>query len=133
VFVLADGRIAVFDPMPRWLVPRSEDLCRFLVSLRMQGLTLLTRGWSEGARRLDRRERLVIDGYRADEPLPMPQLRCYQLLITLDKWSALLTAPRPGGRRTVSSRVRDASVLMSSDYFRSEARRLLDLAGSEPG
>jgi hypothetical protein len=28
VFLLVDGRLAVFDPLSRWSVPRFEDLCR---------------------------------------------------------------------------------------------------------
>jgi hypothetical protein len=130
VFLHADGRLAVFDPMPRWQVPGFEDLCRFLVAVRLQGLTLLTHGWSEGARELDRRERLLIEGFRGEERLPMPQLRCYQLLITLDKWSTFVTPPSQG-RPGLGRRLREASAVVASQYLRGEARRLLELAESE--
>lgn len=127
VFVLSDGRIAVFDPLPRWLVPRFEDLCRFLVGLRLQGLALHTHGLADGARELDRREKDLIEGYRDGEVLDMAQLRCLQLLITLDKWSTHVQA-MGGSRLDVVHRVRDASLRGASKYVRTEAERLLALA-----
>jgi hypothetical protein len=131
VFLLSDGRLAVFDPLPRWLVPRFDDLCRFLVGVRLNGLTLNTHGWSEGTRELDRRERDLIEGYGGDEPLPMRQVRCYQLLITLDKWSTLVDAPaRSRGR--LRSGLQEVSTRMSLRYLRGEVRRLLDLAENAP-
>jgi hypothetical protein len=130
VFVLDGGRIAVFDPLPRWLVPRFEDLCRFLVNLRLQGLPLHTHGLADGARALDLRERDVIEGYRGGEALDMAQLRCLQLLITLDKWSTHAQA-LGGSRFDVVHRARDASLRLASGYVRAEARRLLDLVAAD--
>lgn len=129
VFVLRDRRIAVFDPLPRWLVPRFEDLCRFLVGLRLQGLPLHTHGLADGARELARREEDMIEGYRGGEALDMAQLRCLQLLITLDKWSTHVQAM--GGRRfDVVHRARDASLRFASTYVRTEAERLLAMAAA---
>lgn len=121
VFLRADGRLAVFDPMPRWSVPRFEDLCRFLVAVRLQGIQLHTRGLAYAERELDRREQGVLDGYRAGWELPLPQLRCYQLLITLDKWSALADRTSTGWRR----RLHDTALETASGYLRHEVRRLL--------
>jgi hypothetical protein len=127
VFLQDDGRLAVFDPLPRWLVPRFEDLCRFLVGLRLQGLPLHTRGLADGTRELDRREREMIEGFSDGEQLPMAQLRCYQLLITLDKWSTHVEA-MGASRSDPVQRIRDRSVKHASGYVRAEGRRLLALA-----
>lgn len=129
MFVDVSGRITVFDPMPRWRVPCIEDLCRFLVGLRLLGLQLHSHGAAYSQQELERREREVISGYFAGNHAALAQVRCYQLLIMLDKWSALLDAPTSG--RAWRARLRTTSVELASGYLRREARRLLDLA--EPG
>lgn len=124
VFLLSDGRPAVFDPLPRWLVPRFEDLCRFLVAFRLQGVQLHTHGAAYGAAALDLAEQAVIDGYSGGATLRLPELRCYQLLITLDKWAALVDSPSRGW----AGRLRNASLARATGYVRAETRRLLALA-----
>lgn len=127
VFVLGDGRLAVFDPLSRWLVPRFEDLCRFLVAVRLQSIQVHTHGAAFGAQDLDRRERAVIDGYAGGDALRLPELRCHQLLITLDRWSALVDGPS----RSWPARLRTASLHRASGYLRRETERLLRLMESE--
>ena len=129
VFLLRDGRLAVFDPLPRWLVPRFEDVCRFLVAVRMHGLQLHTHGLAYSAEDLDRRERAVIEGYCGSEAVRLPELRCYQLLITLDKWTALVDSPS----RSWSGRLRGASLQRAAGYLRNETRRLVELIESGRG
>jgi hypothetical protein len=126
VFLGSDGRLTVFDPLPRWVVPRHEDLCRFLVGTRLLGLQLHTHGLAYAQQEVERRELEVIRGYGAVDDTSLAQLRCYELLILLDKWSALVDAS-PGGWR---SRVRTASIELASGYVRGQARQLLALAGS---
>jgi hypothetical protein len=129
VFLHRDGRLAVFDPLSRWLVPRFEDLCRFLVAFRMQGLQLHTHGLAYSAGELERRERAVIEGYCGSEAVRLPELRCYQLLITLDKWTALVDSPSSNW----SGRLRSASLQRAAGYLREETRRLVQLVESGRG
>jgi hypothetical protein len=126
VFLLGDRRLAVFDPLPRWRVPPFEDLCRFLVAFRLQGAQLHTRGAAYAAADLDLREQAVIAGYGGRDAVSLAQLRCYQLLITLDKWCALVDSPSSG----VAGRLRHASLLRAAGYLREETRRLVRLAES---
>jgi hypothetical protein len=126
VFLLGDGRLAVFDPLPRWRVPRFDDLCRFLVAWRLQGAQLHTHGAAHGAKELDLRERAVIAGYGGGEASWLPELRCYQLLITLDKWSALVDDPS----HNWFGRLRNASVELAAGYLRKETERLVELIQS---
>jgi hypothetical protein len=126
VFLLRDGRVTVFDPLLRWQVPRVEDLARFLVAFRLQGSQLHTHGVTYSARGLDARERAVIEGYCGDGGVPTAELRCYQLLITLDKWSALIDSPSRGW----SARLRHTSLQAAAGYVRAETRRLVELVDS---
>jgi Phosphotransferase enzyme family len=126
MFVSADARVTVFDPLPRWRVPRYEDLCRFMVSLRLLGVQVHTRGAAIDERRIEEHERQVLSGYLADDHSCLAQVRSYQLLILLDKWSALVAASQSG--RSLNRRVQRASLRLASGYLRGQARRLLELA-----
>ncbi len=126
MFVSTDARVTVFDPLPRWRVPRYEDLCRFMVSLRLLGVQVHTRGAAIDERRIEEHERQVLSGYLADDHSCLAQVRTYQLLILLDKWSALVAASQSG--RSLSRRVQRASLRLASGYMRGQSRRLLELA-----
>ena len=129
--VLVDraGRVVVLDPLGRWAVPAQEDLCRFLVGLQLNGLQVHTRGAAYARDTLEGWQRAVISGYYPDA-VPYPALRCYQLLLVLDKWSALVEPAQRGG---LVGRVRRISQNAATGYVRAEAERLLDLARSADG
>ena len=124
MFVGSGGRLTVFDPLPRLAVPAQDDLCRFLVGMRLLGLQLHTHGVAYAAADLERRESAAIAGYYADRPVPAAELRCYQAMILLDKWSALV---QPSGRG-LRTRVRRTSTDLAARYLAGQVRRLLDLA-----
>ena len=129
VFLHATGSLTVFDPMARWVVPTHEDLSRFLVGMRLSGLQVHSRGLAYPRHELERRELSVIGGYYLGAVPPLAQLRCYQLLIMMDKWSALVHASdrqRGGGLRARSLRG-------ATGYLRGEAQRILNRAESVTG
>ena len=70
-----------------------------------------------------------MSGYYGDD-VPWGALRCYQLLILLDKWSALV---EPARRAGVRGAVRRVSQEAATGYVRTQAERLLDLARSADG
>ncbi len=127
MFVDGNGRVTVFDPMPRWRQPRYEDLCRFTIGMRLLGLQLSSHGAAYSRGHLNRREREFLTGYFGDD-IPWAALRCYQLLILLDKWSALVDAESGDGWRT---RLRSATMLSAHEYIGREARRLLTIASND--
>jgi hypothetical protein len=131
MFVEGSERITVFDPLPRWQIPRYEDLCRFLVGIRMLGLQVHSHGAAFGRGVLEAHERDAICGYVADDEHLVPQIRCYQLLILLDKWSALVESSIPG--RGWRRRANRASLALASRYVSHQASRLLDLARTAAG
>lgn len=125
VFVGRDDRLTVFDPMPWWVVPAHEDLGRMLVSVRLLGLQVHTHGRAFSRTTVDRVEREVIHGYAGDGPVQVEQLRCYELLVLFDKWSALLDAAERG-----RSPLRRSSLIRATAYVREQADAVLDLAGA---
>lgn len=127
VLVDARGRVVVFDPLIRWAVPAQEDLCRFLVGIRMLGLQRHSHGAAFSRPTVDRWERLVIEGGGS---VPMPELRCYELLILLDKWSALV---EPGGSGGVRARARLLPQRLVTGYLREQAEEVLGSARSASG
>ena len=144
VMVDRAGRIVVLDPLGRWAVPEQEDLCRFLVGVQLNGLQVHTRGAAYAENTLARWQSEVINGYYGPGA-PWGAVRCYQLLLTLDKWSALVeparnataphetaphkTAPREGVKATLRKMSQDAA----SGYLRAQAERLLAQARSADG
>ncbi|MGH3473197.1 MAG: hypothetical protein ACRDPG_14265, partial [Nocardioidaceae bacterium] len=99
---------------------------RFLVGLRLSGLQLHSHGLAYAGRDIERREAAVIEGFHPDGAAPMDQIRCYQLLILLDKWAALVDEA-PGG---VRARARIASIKLASGFVRHQARRIQALVAA---
>jgi hypothetical protein len=124
LLVDSEGLLTVVDPLPRWAVPRLEDLARFLVGIRLLGLQVHTHGIAFRGSQVDHFEQQVLRGYFAHETVPTAQVRCYELLLTLDKWSALIDNPARGWR----GRLRASSLQHATGYIHGQARRLLDLA-----
>ena len=100
MFVGPGGRVAVFDPMPRWRAPVLEDLCRFLVGVRLLGLQVHSQGLAYSARWLDAVERDVLAGYFGAD-VPTGELAAFRTLVLLDKWAALTTGGGAGPRGAV--------------------------------
>jgi hypothetical protein len=126
VFVDGTGRVAVFDPMPRWQAPHLEDVCRFLVGVRLVGLQLHTHGLALSQNRLDRIEDAFLTGYGRGA-LPPGQLAAVRSLVLLDKWAALVSGPAPGGPRGAVARARAA---WAGRYLAREGRRVLAEVGA---
>lgn len=129
VLVDGRGRLTVVDPLPRWAVSRYEDLCRFLVGVRFLGLQVHTHGLAYRDEWLARIELEAVAGYFQDDEVPLAQLRCFQLLIMLDKWCALVDGGEAGWR----GRLRTVSAARASRYFAREGEALLGLALADQG
>ena len=123
--LLLDGRLTVIDPLPRWQVPVYDDLCRLLVGIRLIGEQVHTHGLAFGSETLGVLEEAAIASYLGPDA-DRAQLRSYQLLILMDKWTAMLDNPR----RDVPGRLARRSAAMADPWVRAEAERLLDLASA---
>jgi hypothetical protein len=121
--LLSDGRLTVIDPLPRWRVPVYDDLCRFLVGIRLIGERVHTHGLAFSSDALDALEEAAVAAYLGPDADRTP-LRAYQLLILMDKWTAMLDNPR----RDIRGRLARRSAALADHRVRAEAERLLDLA-----
>jgi hypothetical protein len=93
--------------------------------MRLQGIQLHSHGAAYGRESVERREWQAIAGYYADAgEVPHAQLRLYELLLLLDKWSALVESRGNGA----AARLRGLSLHVASGYLTNQARRLLVLA-----
>lgn len=117
-----DGRVSVIDPLWRWAAPAMEDLCRFVVGMRLLGLQVHTHGLAIDQGRLRGLQDAVIAGYYG-ETVPWARLRCYESLILLDKWAALVART---DRRGVRSRALGMSLRLATGYIAREVRQVLD-------
>jgi Phosphotransferase enzyme family len=124
LFADRTGRVTVIDPMPRWVVPRLEDLGRFLIALRMLGLQLHSHGAAYSSDWLAQREQEFVTGYYGDDLVPTSLLRCYEVLILLDKWSALVER----GGRGPRARIEATGIRLAGGFITRQGHRLLDQA-----
>jgi hypothetical protein len=124
--LLRRGRLTVIDPLPRWRVPVYDDLCRFLVGVRLIGEQVHSHGLAFGSTTLDALEEAAVTASLGADADRAP-LRAYQLLILMDKWTAMLDNPR----RDVRGRIVRRSATLADHRVRREAERLLDLAGTD--
>jgi hypothetical protein len=123
--LLGGGLLTVIDPCPRWRVPVYDDLCRFLVGTRLIGEQVHTHGLAFGSETLDALEEAAVAAYLGTaERAP---LRAYQLLILMDKWSAMRANPR----RDLSGRLARWSAAVADHHIRAEAARLIALAAAQ--
>lgn len=121
IFVSGD-RVTVFDPFPVWRSPIYEDLARVLeVGLRLLDVQALSQGLALGRAEVAGYEQAVLRGYFPDSHEPCPALRAHQLLLLLDKWSAVASKQRS----------RMVRVRLASRYYAAEAGRLLTLLAAE--
>lgn len=123
MFADPTGRVTGFDPLPRWRVPRYQDLGTLTVGIRVLPVQAATQGLALAQDDLARYETALWRGYFGSEPVPLAAVRAYQLLVLLDKWSDLVSKRIPHG--VVRPRLHELRVQVASRHFRSEVNRLV--------
>jgi hypothetical protein len=123
MFVSPSGRITVFDPLPRWRVAVYQDLATLTMGTRLIPLQAASQGFALPADVLDNCERALLSGYFGSVQPPMGAIRAYQLLVLLDRWSALVSKRIPNGR--VRPQLHQIRVRVATRHYRAQARRLL--------
>jgi aminoglycoside phosphotransferase (APT) family kinase protein len=117
------GRIAVIDLLARWRAPRYEDLAGFLLTLRTSRANAATQGLFFG-RAIDRLEPDFLAGYFGREPIPTREIRLFELLLLLDKWSARMIRRASGSGGGFQERLIDR-------YFDARSRNLARLLAGD--
>ncbi|HET9522195.1 MAG TPA: phosphotransferase [Candidatus Limnocylindrales bacterium] len=123
ILVDGQGRIAVIDLLARWQAPRFEDLAAFLLAMRTSRVNATTSGLLFG-RAIDRLEPAFLAGYFGSDPVPIREIRLYELLLLLDKWAARLARRAKGADGGLRVRLIDR-------YFDARSRHLARLL--DPG
>jgi hypothetical protein len=126
IFVSSTGRVTVFDPLPRWRVPVLHDLATLTVGLRALPVQATSQGLALPGTDLATYESALLHGYFADEPVPVPALATYQLLVLLDRWSDLVS--KRSARGGVHARLSTLRVRAAARHYARQADRLLGLA-----
>lgn len=130
MFAAASGRITVFDPLPKWSVPPYQDLATLVVGIRVLPLQATTQGLALSQAALGHYESALLGGYFGPERVPWPAVRAFQLLVLLDKWSAMVGKRTPHGR--VRPQLHELRVRAASRHFHREARRLFSMLPASP-
>jgi hypothetical protein len=105
-FLVTDGRrLAGYDVLGKWAVPREEDLAYFLLSLRLLAPQVVSLGQAYPTRALAQWEQAFLDGY-GSELIVEPRLHAYGVLVLLDRWAATLERSAGGLRGRVQPAVR---------------------------
>lgn len=130
MFTTPEGRITVFDPLPLWRAPVYQDVATLLVGLRTLPVQAVTQGLALPRRSLARYEVGFLRGYFGTDPVPGTAVAAFQLLVLLEKWSALVSRRARDGR--VRSQLREARTRVFSRHYHAEARRLLRLLEGSP-
>jgi hypothetical protein len=120
VLVDARNRVTGIDTLACFRAPIHEDIAYFLTGLETYRGRILSLGLGWGAR-VAALERAFLGGYFAGEPVPWPEIRLFEILRLLERWSAKLARNRTNaaGRLGVAlldrfSRRRVASLLAAS-------------------
>jgi aminoglycoside phosphotransferase (APT) family kinase protein len=101
ILVTRGARVTVLDTTALWAAPVYEDLAKFYLALRVSRIQTYSHGLAFSEQRLRLIHSWLLDGYYGAAPVPHDQIRLYELLLLLDKWSFELAQP------TNTSRVAD--------------------------
>ncbi len=123
ILVGTDARITVIDTFAKWRTPIYEDIGYFLNAFKMSAPQVISQGLLFGSRQLATYERAFLEGYFEQKSIPYPEIRLYEMLSLLDKWSSVVTHSRRGGGKFKNFGALKA--MLTNRYFKVSAKRLL--------
>jgi hypothetical protein len=123
ILVGANGRITVLDTFAKWRTPIYEDIGYFLSALKLAAPQVISQGLVFSPVQLAAYERAFLTGYFEQKPIPCSEIRLYEMLSLLDKWSSIVTHfHRRGGKFRNFGAVKAA---LTNRYLKISAKRLL--------
>jgi Ser/Thr protein kinase RdoA (MazF antagonist) len=130
ILVGSDERITVLDTYAKWRAPIYEDIGYFLSALKLSAPQVISQGLIFDRAQLSAYERAFLEGYFEQKPIPYQEIRLYEMLSLLDKWSSVITYYRRRGGKFKDFGALKA--MMTNQYFKRSAKRLLkEITGSE--
>ena len=124
ILVGSDAHITVIDTFAKWRTPIYEDLGYFLNGLKLSGPQVVSQGLVFSSDQLSGYERAFLEGYFEQNHIPYPQIRLYEILALLDKWSSVITYSQQ--RRAKFKTFGQTKTALISRYFKISANRLLN-------
>lgn len=92
------GRVIGIDTLARYRVPIYEDIAYLLSGVASYRGEILSFGLGFGSKRLALLEAAFLAGYFEAAPIPVQQIRLFEVLRLLDRWSAKLSRHQTQGR-----------------------------------
>ena len=123
ILVGREAQITVLDTFAKWRTPIYEDIGYFLNGLKLSDQQVISQGLLFGPDQLSRYERAFLEGYFEQKPIPYPEIRLYEMLSLLDKWSSVITNYRRRGGKF--KKFGALKVMLTSRYFRLSAKQLM--------
>jgi len=84
------NRVTVFDTLARWRAPIYEDLCQFLLGLKLSGMQASLQGWWHPQSVLRQYERYFLEEYFRDQSIPWKTIRYFECTLLLERWAAIV-------------------------------------------
>ncbi|MEE9398187.1 MAG: phosphotransferase [Methylococcales bacterium] len=88
VLVSTDNRITGIDTQAIWYTPIYEDIGYFLTGLKTYRPQVLSLGLAFGTDRIGMLESAFLEGYFQTDPIPLREIRVYEIARLLERWSA---------------------------------------------
>jgi hypothetical protein len=123
ILVSSDARVTVIDTFAKWRTPIYEDIGYFLSGLKLAGPQVISQGLAFSSAQLLAYERAFLAGYFGQEPVPYPEIRLYEMLTLLDKWSSVVTYYHR--RRGKFKNFGVVKAALTNRYFKISAKCLL--------
>lgn len=121
ILVESDGRVTGIDTLAHWRAPIYEDIAWFLTALKAYYLQAYSQGFAFSPRRVNHLEQEFLAGYFATDKIPVAEIRLYEILRLLERWSAKAT--RNQSRSGPMGKVKAALV---NRFFSKTIRGLLE-------
>jgi len=128
ILVSPNARVTVLDTFSKWRVPIYEDIGYLLNSLKTTYPQVVSQGLLYSCNRLETYEHAFLSGYFETGQIPYINIRLYETLALLDKWSSLVNHYHKR-----SARLRyfgGVKALLASRYFKNRTESFLNLLTS---
>jgi hypothetical protein len=121
ILVEANGRVTGIDTLARWRAPIYEDIAWFLTALKAYNMQAYSQGLAFSSGRVKQLEQEFLTGYFGTDTIPVAEIRLYEILRLLERWSAKVS--RNQSKAGLVGKVRSALV---NRFFRKTIRGLLE-------
>jgi hypothetical protein len=125
ILVGLNGRVTGLDTLAKWRTPIYEDIACFLIGLKMNRLQVLSQGAMFSSECLKWYEQRFLEGYFELESIPYEEIRLYELLILLNKWSAWISNANSPNKGSIQRAWAQGQLMLAHRFFRQSVQKLI--------